>query len=373
VAETVRSYGAAMTVTGSCHLLEAGGRRLLVDCGAFQGSRALFALNREPLGFDPASLDAVVLTHAHLDHSGRLPLLERQGFRGRIHAPAREPPSSASTCWRTRPTSSARTRHAPVAAAREADEPLLSTTTTCAARSSASSHALTARRWTSGASRVHAPGRRPHPRLGEHGRGSAAGAPGLQRRRGNARKEILPDPTPCPEADVVFMEGTYGTATTVPTRRPFEEFAALLCARPGPRGQDPRALVRARAGPGGALHDRPARARPRPPADARLRRLAARGPRRGGLRPLPPRSSPTSSGCAPRSRPRSAPSTCATRARWTSSKAINALPRGGDRHRRPGMLSGGGRIPAPPDGPSGPARDHRDDRGYQPRAGSGAP
>ena len=83
---TVRSYGGAMTVTGSCHLLEAGGRRLLVDCGAFQGSRALFDLNRQALGFDAAALDGVLLTHAHLDHSGRLPVLLRHGYRGPIHA-----------------------------------------------------------------------------------------------------------------------------------------------------------------------------------------------------------------------------------------------------------------------------------------------
>ncbi|HTI34788.1 MAG TPA: MBL fold metallo-hydrolase, partial [Miltoncostaea sp.] len=75
-----------MTVTGSCHLLEGGGVRLLVDCGAFQGSRALFALNRDPLGFDAAAVDALLLTHAHLDHSGRLPVLLKQGFRGPIHA-----------------------------------------------------------------------------------------------------------------------------------------------------------------------------------------------------------------------------------------------------------------------------------------------
>lgn len=76
--------GAAGTVTGSKHLLEAGGRRILVDCGLFQGLKALRLLNWEPLPVDPATIDAVVLTHAHLDHCGYLPRLVGGGFRGRI-------------------------------------------------------------------------------------------------------------------------------------------------------------------------------------------------------------------------------------------------------------------------------------------------
>ncbi|HUF90013.1 MAG TPA: MBL fold metallo-hydrolase [Gemmatimonadota bacterium] len=79
------SAGGALTVTGSCHLIETRGRRILVDCGLFQGS-GLAALNREPFPFDPATLDAVLLTHGHLDHCGRLPLLVEGGFRGAIHA-----------------------------------------------------------------------------------------------------------------------------------------------------------------------------------------------------------------------------------------------------------------------------------------------
>ena len=59
--------------------------RVLVDCGMFQGLKALRMRNREPLPFDAASLDAVVLTHAHLDHSGFLPVLLKQGFTGPIH------------------------------------------------------------------------------------------------------------------------------------------------------------------------------------------------------------------------------------------------------------------------------------------------
>jgi metallo-beta-lactamase family protein len=76
--------GAAGTVTGSKHLLEFGGRRVLVDCGLFQGLKELRLRNWEPLPVDPATIDAVVLTHAHLDHCGYLPRLVAAGYRGRI-------------------------------------------------------------------------------------------------------------------------------------------------------------------------------------------------------------------------------------------------------------------------------------------------
>jgi len=82
---TVTFHGAAGGVTGSCFLLEAAGRRILLDCGLIQGSSRDEARNREPFPFDPASIDAVVLSHAHLDHSGRLPQLLREGFNGWIH------------------------------------------------------------------------------------------------------------------------------------------------------------------------------------------------------------------------------------------------------------------------------------------------
>ncbi len=79
-------HGAAETVTGSCHLLEACGVRILVDCGMFQGGRELQEDNAAPFGFDAASIDYVLLTHAHLDHVGRLPLLVKRGFRGEVIA-----------------------------------------------------------------------------------------------------------------------------------------------------------------------------------------------------------------------------------------------------------------------------------------------
>lgn len=80
------SLGGAGTVTGSKHLLDHDGKRIIVDCGLFQGLKNLRELNWEPLPIAPSSIDAVVLTHAHLDHSGYLPKLVRDGFRGKIFA-----------------------------------------------------------------------------------------------------------------------------------------------------------------------------------------------------------------------------------------------------------------------------------------------
>ena len=78
-------HGAARTVTGSLHLLEAGGQRVLIDCGLFQGLKKLRRLNWEEPGFEPGFLDHVVLTHSHIDHTGYVPRLMQYGFQGGIH------------------------------------------------------------------------------------------------------------------------------------------------------------------------------------------------------------------------------------------------------------------------------------------------
>ena len=77
-------HGADHNVTGSCHLLECHGRTLLIDCGLYQGERELAEENSEPFGFEPADIDYLLLTHAHLDHCGRIPLLVKRGFQGEI-------------------------------------------------------------------------------------------------------------------------------------------------------------------------------------------------------------------------------------------------------------------------------------------------
>lgn len=80
--------GGAGTVTGSKYLLEIDSRRVLIDCGLFQGLKRLRERNWQPLPFDPQTLDAIVLTHAHLDHSGYLPVLARTGFKGSVYCTA---------------------------------------------------------------------------------------------------------------------------------------------------------------------------------------------------------------------------------------------------------------------------------------------
>ncbi|MFS0832468.1 MBL fold metallo-hydrolase, partial [Arthrobacter sp. 1P04PC] len=83
---SLRFFGATDTVTGSRYLLESGGRRVLVDCGLFQGYKRSRERNRAPFPVPPHSIDAVVLTHAHLDHTGYVPALVRDGFKGPVYA-----------------------------------------------------------------------------------------------------------------------------------------------------------------------------------------------------------------------------------------------------------------------------------------------
>ncbi|WP_294345510.1 MBL fold metallo-hydrolase [Prosthecochloris sp.] len=81
----IEFYGATGRITGSCHIVRINGRRILLDCGLVQGLPEEEALNREDFPFDPRAIDAVVLSHGHIDHSGRLPLLVKRGFRGPVY------------------------------------------------------------------------------------------------------------------------------------------------------------------------------------------------------------------------------------------------------------------------------------------------
>jgi len=81
----IKVFGAAKEVTGSCYSLTAENEQILIDCGMFQGGKDLERLNYEKFGFSPRKYKALLLTHAHLDHCGRIPLLVKLGFRGRIY------------------------------------------------------------------------------------------------------------------------------------------------------------------------------------------------------------------------------------------------------------------------------------------------
>lgn len=77
--------GATRMVTGSCYLLEIGNKKVLLDCGMFQGSRLITSFNEKEFSFEPGSIDALVLTHAHIDHSGLIPKLIKHGYKGAVH------------------------------------------------------------------------------------------------------------------------------------------------------------------------------------------------------------------------------------------------------------------------------------------------
>jgi metallo-beta-lactamase family protein len=211
---TLTCHGAAGEVTGSCHLLEHAGRRILVDCGLFQGSDALEGENARAFAFDAASIDFVLLTHAHLDHCGRLPLLARRGFRGEIiaTAPTRELArlvlSDAASLQEEE--AKARTRRL-----RDFVAPLYTLEDAF--------HAMEffGRRAEYRRDIVLAPGLTARFIDAGHMLGSASvvveTGQGAARRRivfsgdiGNPDRPLLRDAEPPPEADVVVMEATYG-------------------------------------------------------------------------------------------------------------------------------------------------------------------
>jgi metallo-beta-lactamase family protein len=205
--------GAAGTVTGSRHLLEVDGRRILVDCGLFQGLKELRLRNWEPLPVNPATIDAVILTHAHLDHCGFLPRLVSAGFRGRIFCT----PGTKELCSLVLPDSA----HIQEEDARAAN------------RHGYSKHAPALPLYTSAdaaraLSQLQPVGYdRPVPLWGQtptvefinagHLLGSAYARVQVAGQTilfggdlGRYGRPVLPDPTPVAEADILLLESTYG-------------------------------------------------------------------------------------------------------------------------------------------------------------------
>ncbi|MGH8253787.1 MAG: MBL fold metallo-hydrolase RNA specificity domain-containing protein [Steroidobacteraceae bacterium] len=223
-------HGADRDVTGSCHLLECAGKRLLVDCGMFQGGRELQEENSAELGFDAAAIQFLLLTHAHLDHCGRLPLLVKRGFRGEIIATAatRELAQIVmqDSAHMSEEDAEWRTRHArdgkPV-------EPLYTQDDVAAAMR------LFGRVAAYGAEIELAPGLRVSYHDAGHILGSAhvlvqVNEDGRMRRVlfsgdiGGAGRPIIRDPDP-PSAEIVLMESTYGDRNH---RSPAESVAELV-------------------------------------------------------------------------------------------------------------------------------------------------
>jgi metallo-beta-lactamase family protein len=212
--------GAAGTVTGSKHLLEVDGRRVLVDCGLFQGLKELRLRNWEPLPLEPASIDAVILTHAHLDHCGYLPRLVAGGYRGRIFCT----PATKDLCSLVLPDA-ARLQEED---AREANRqgyskhsPALPLYTQADA-----ARALLQLQPVGYQRPVPLLGRSDHDQLGGltvefvnagHLLGSAYARVRVGERTilfggdlGRYGRPVLPDPSPVAEADILLLESTYG-------------------------------------------------------------------------------------------------------------------------------------------------------------------
>lgn len=222
----ITSYGAARTVTGSCHLLEMGGQRLLLDAGVFQGSPALEDLNRLPFAFDPKSLTGLVLSHAHNDHTGRLPKVVKEGYAGPIYA-------SRATRALTEfilldGAKLQREEHERNLRYGRASEPPLFDEKDVAQTLAQFKIVDFDQNFALGnvQARLQRAGHIP---------GSASlvfRADGecfvFSGDVGNIRKDVMIDPVPAPDADVLLMEGTYGDRDHRPYAQTLEEFSGIL-------------------------------------------------------------------------------------------------------------------------------------------------
>jgi metallo-beta-lactamase family protein len=231
-------HGADRDVTGSCHLIGCAGRRVLIDCGLHQGSRELDEENAEPFGFDPAAIDYVLLTHAHLDHCGRLPLLIKRGFSGEIITTSASRELSRLVMLDTAHLQEEEARYQARKAARRgnrhvADAPLYSVLD---ALNTFDHYGRTA---AYGQPIDLAPGLRATFLDAGHILGSACIFLELEELShrcsvlfsgdlGNAGRPLLRDPATPPPADVVIMETTYGDRLHKPFAPSVEELYAAV-------------------------------------------------------------------------------------------------------------------------------------------------
>jgi len=222
---SITFLGAAGTVTGSKHLLDAGGLRVLVDCGLFQGLKELRLRNWAPLPIGPSEIDVVVLTHAHLDHCGYLPRLVAGGFRGRSYCT----PATRELCQLVLPDSA----HLQEEDARDANEhgyskhrPALPLYTQIDA-----ARALTQLQPVGYERPVPlVDGRSAAPTVEFINAGHLLGSAYARIRIGKSTlvfggdlgrygRPVLPDPSPVPEADYLLVESTYGDRAHEPDDR----------------------------------------------------------------------------------------------------------------------------------------------------------
>ena len=231
-------HGADRAVTGSCHMIECAGRRVLIDCGLYQGGRELNEENGEPFGFEPGDIDCVLLTHAHLDHCGRLPLLAKRGFRGEIVATAATRELARLVLLDAAHLQEEEARHRARKTARRASAET-GTGPLYTVLDALNSLEYFGRPATYDQPLELTPGIRVTFLDAGHILGSAAVllelAEGGHHCRvlfsgdlGNAGRPLLRDPATPPKADVVVMESTYGDRLHKPVQESVEELVGAL-------------------------------------------------------------------------------------------------------------------------------------------------
>ncbi len=214
-------HGADRDVTGSCHLLECAGKQVLIDCGLYQGGREMAEENSQPFGFDPAAIDYLLLTHAHLDHCGRIPLLAKRGFTGQVITTAASVELARLVMLDSAGLQEEEARYQMRKARRQGRKPGKNTEPLYTTLDALNSLEFFGRRSSYGKPIQLAPGIRATFLDAGHILGSASvllelDEDGRHHRLlfsgdlGYSGRAILRDPTPPPPVDTVVMETTYG-------------------------------------------------------------------------------------------------------------------------------------------------------------------